>query len=197
MPHGIQLLIKAVDTVEGETSTSANPKMVERCGNALCSETHVEDDTKNGWTKWELNDDNGYRWLCGPCSTAYQNGQYCLYCEQIYWDASADCSLLDGKDWIECEGCRRWAHVDCEVQLGEEKKIKELLATEDYKYHCGPCRQQADKGKKGRKLPPKTSKAKKGQKRKSSFAADCDGINAVIIVLEKCKTKILAVAGTS
>ncbi len=171
MPFWVKILIQAVDIVEAQPGKAGSAGASERCGNAFCNETHAKDDLKNGWTKWELNDGSGFKWLCGPCSAAYQEGQFCIYCEQIYRDASAKCSLLDGKDWMECEDCGRWVHVDCVAHIGEQAKIKDLLQAADFKYCCPNCLlAKKSSKKKERRLAPKGSKARRTPKRKSSIS---------------------------
>ncbi len=158
IPFGIAKLILAVEEVEGERDPKASEEMTEVCGNTMCGAKHVKDETRNGWTKWELDDGSGYRWLCGVCSEAYKEGQYCIYCGQIYTDASENCSVLDGKDWVGCEECPHWVHVDCEAKVGGEKRIRELLETEEYKYRCGECRRKDKAGRK-KARPAKSDKS--------------------------------------
>lgn len=49
----------------------------------------------------------------------------CDYCFQIYYDSSED-AQMDGKIWIECDGCQKWNHTDCEITLGADKLMKEV-----------------------------------------------------------------------
>ena len=33
---------------------------------------------------------------------------------------------MDGKLWIECDGCQKWNHTDCEIALGTDQGLKEV-----------------------------------------------------------------------
>jgi len=33
---------------------------------------------------------------------------------------------MDGKLWIECDGCRKWNHTDCEINKGTDKNMKDV-----------------------------------------------------------------------
>ncbi len=95
-------------------------------------------------------------WLCGQCSRAYNNNQYCDFCIQIYLD-SGDYADTDGKEWIECESCKKWEHIECEIKEGYNK-LPELIAQDSstgFQYFCPNCRK-----KKGCS-PPKSKPASK------------------------------------
>ena len=47
----------------------------------------------------------------------YKKGQFCCYCEQIYHETDFNADV-DGKDWIGCDLCDRWVHIDCEEKHG-------------------------------------------------------------------------------
>lgn len=55
----------------------------------------------------------------------FNKNMKCDYCYQVYYDASED-AQMDGKLWIECDGCQKWNHTDCEITLGTEKQFKEV-----------------------------------------------------------------------
>ena len=33
---------------------------------------------------------------------------------------------MDGKDWIECTGCQKWNHTDCEIVHGKDKQMQQV-----------------------------------------------------------------------
>lgn len=63
--------------------------------------------------------------LCESCFIMFNKNMKCDYCYQVYYDASED-AQMDGKLWIECDGCQKWNHTDCEITLGTEKQFKEV-----------------------------------------------------------------------
>lgn len=48
-------------------------------------------------------------YLCQTCIKAFNNGQYCYYCNTIYFNNANSCS--DGKDWIQCDNCSLWVTI--------------------------------------------------------------------------------------
>ncbi|CAK88632.1 unnamed protein product (macronuclear) [Paramecium tetraurelia] len=72
--------------------------------------------------------------LCNRCSINFTSNNYCEYCIQIY-----DPNLgyeMDDKQWIMCEKCNRWNHVECEQSLGKQNLTKITYQT---KYQCSQC----------------------------------------------------------
>jgi phage FluMu protein Com len=55
----------------------------------------------------------------------YSKNMKCDYCYQIYYDASED-AQMDGKLWIECTGCKKWNHTDCEITTGSDKSMRQV-----------------------------------------------------------------------
>jgi hypothetical protein len=33
---------------------------------------------------------------------------------------------MDGKLWIECTGCKKWNHTDCEIANGADNSMREV-----------------------------------------------------------------------
>lgn len=79
---------------------NTHKKKYKTCGNKSCK-------TETGG--WALkftrvkSENNGYIMLCTNCAKAHRKGQFCFYCKQIYLDNDDD-----GKDWIQCDFCKKW-----------------------------------------------------------------------------------------
>lgn len=54
---------------------------------------------------------------------AYDKGQYCDFCMQIYVDTGVNAEI-DGKEWIDCDSCKKWIHTQCEIENGNEQLAK-------------------------------------------------------------------------
>eukprot|EP00826_Nyctotherus_ovalis_P018035 TRINITY_DN1535_c0_g2_i2.p2 TRINITY_DN1535_c0_g2~~TRINITY_DN1535_c0_g2_i2.p2 ORF type:complete len:110 (+),score=0.99 TRINITY_DN1535_c0_g2_i2:92-421(+) len=88
--------------------------------------------------------------LCKECSFAYDKGQFCQFCFQLYLKDTAEFSTLDGKEWAQCEEfnqCGRWAHVNCLCR--EYKKMRTEIVSENFKYICCDCGEISGKRKMG------------------------------------------------
>ncbi|CAD8185343.1 unnamed protein product [Paramecium pentaurelia] len=72
--------------------------------------------------------------LCNSCLYNYNSNNYCEYCIQIY-DPNIGYEM-DDKQWIMCEKCNRWNHVECEQTQGKQNLIK---ITYNTKYRCSQC----------------------------------------------------------
>ena len=71
--------------------------------------------------------------LCKSCSSALEEGNFCYYCNVIYRDG-----LRDPKNWVECDFCRGWEHINCEIEKGKKyKEVKDLI--EEKHYMCPIC----------------------------------------------------------
>ena len=94
------------------------------CENSICPKQYVEigNEPKNFWTRRQLHG-NKYSWLCDVCSHAFKNKQFCDYCKQIYFDEN-EYLANDGKDWVECESCNKWNHIDCEVERSGNPELR-------------------------------------------------------------------------
>lgn len=71
------------------------------------------------------------------CQDAYNKNQFCDFCKQIYYDGNSE--VTDGKEWVVCDQCEKWNHVDCVIHESTDPKIKEKLADDGYKYFCLTC----------------------------------------------------------
>ncbi len=115
------------------------------CGNKLCAAKCKRGQEKD-WTRKKLDSDTV--WLCKLCSRAFSQRQYCEHCKQIYVDTSGTGAVVDGLEWIQCEGCRRWTHVQCEARRGCHD-IEALMLDPEFVYRCARCRKLGKAG--GRK----------------------------------------------
>ena len=62
--------------------------------------------------------------FCQWCNDCFKNNEKCDYCDQVYF-SGADYAEVDGKDWINCDGCDTWNHPDCEIELGKDAFYRE------------------------------------------------------------------------
>jgi hypothetical protein len=106
-------------------------------------------DIEIGWVRRKLGKQK-YQWLCKNCSLAYQSGQYCDYCFQIYLDKTKQNAVVDGREWIQCEWCKKWLHTECE-EANRNKDIKISLIDNNFKFLCLKCSEKQHKGLKARK----------------------------------------------
>ena len=90
---------------------------------------------------------------------------------------------MDGKVWIECTGCQKWNHTDCEIAQGQDKMMREVAmelnkqvenenknpevkkeseSEEEKPYWCVKCRRSraAEENKRNKAEMLKNSKAK-------------------------------------
>lgn len=103
-----------------------------KCFNRLCL-TDANNDSL--WATQKVHNNT----VCKVCYDAFTKGQYCHYCQQIYLDDETSASS-DDKDWIECESCKIWNHMDCETEHGLKSLRILLNKDENYKYYCPNCR---------------------------------------------------------
>ena len=72
------------------------------CENSFCNQKNSSKTEKikiNGETKF----------LCSVCYWAFSEGQYCCFCLQVYPLSDIN-TEADGKEWIECESCKKWVN---------------------------------------------------------------------------------------
>ena len=151
MPIGLQFLLQVIenDLVETVSSTTKEQSVSQiKCGNKLCTNTRQKGASEDGWSKRKIAEN--YSWLCERCSTAFVNKQYCEYCKQLYLEKADKGAVVDGLDWIGCESCNRWNHVECEAKNGNSD-IKELMQNPSYPYYCAECEKVSSLSKKKRK----------------------------------------------
>lgn len=78
--------------------------------------------------------------LCQECIAAKSNNQFCEYCGIIYKENKVDNAWVDGQDWVQCDECNRWNHVECAV--GALGISREELDCEDIEYYCKACKEK-------------------------------------------------------
>ena len=71
--------------------------------------------------------------LCKLCFEAAKKGHYCYYCNCIYRDG-----LLDNLNWVECDYCKGWEHILCEIKKGKKYSEEQELLDEKH-YMCPIC----------------------------------------------------------
>eukprot|EP00743_Colponemidia_sp_Colp-15_P010397 GILK01011444.1.p1 GENE.GILK01011444.1~~GILK01011444.1.p1 ORF type:complete len:917 (-),score=147.12 GILK01011444.1:177-2837(-) len=100
------------------------------CANRTCAtDTPDESDGTATWHRIAVNTDVVL--LCVDCHRAYEKGQYCPFCTQVWLESDED--KVDGEKWILCEGCEqhnrlglpfreKWAHVTCVSRFNIDPK---------------------------------------------------------------------------
>lgn len=116
-------------TPQKTNKTDLAKKKIRQCYNQFCI-TDPTDATK--WCRQKVRNSN----ICKQCFDAFKKQQYCYYCSQIYDENS---SYSDGKEWIGCEECNHWHHIDCEA-ANDIPDIQELSKQDSFKYTCPFCR---------------------------------------------------------
>eukprot|EP00826_Nyctotherus_ovalis_P040115 TRINITY_DN3911_c0_g1_i8.p2 TRINITY_DN3911_c0_g1~~TRINITY_DN3911_c0_g1_i8.p2 ORF type:complete len:307 (-),score=54.19 TRINITY_DN3911_c0_g1_i8:20-940(-) len=124
----IQQIIRAIEEDLGKSAT--------KCANKYCARVQ-EQGIKTEAMKRKV---RGHKeWLCDVCLKAFDEGQFCEFCGQIYLDTKNE-AALDGQEWAQCEAgkrCSRWTHVDC---LARKFGItREMVVADNFKYSCYQC----------------------------------------------------------
>lgn len=124
----IQQIIRAIEEDLGKSAT--------KCANRYCARVQ-ERGMKTEAMKRKMR--GRKEWLCGVCLKAFDEGQFCEFCGQIYLDTKNE-AALDGQEWAQCEAgkkCSRWAHVGC---LARRFGItREIVVDDSFKYSCCQC----------------------------------------------------------
>lgn len=117
---------------------------------------------------------------CGHCSKLRKSKQYCGICKKI-WHHS------DGGNWVCCDGCDVWVHVECADS--SSNALKNLQNTD---YFCPECKANSSK-----KLLVSEQKGPKARLRESSgsvmpdkITVMCSGVEGIYypdIHLVQCK----------
>ena len=81
-------------------------------------------------------------WLCEKCYKAYTLENYCYYCHIIYREYEHGTQYYDRKQWIQCDFCYKWHHMQCEEKKGKYENIEELSMNNNFKYMCPFCRKE-------------------------------------------------------
>jgi hypothetical protein len=133
---GLNALIEVVNRIDKSVKNAEKA-----CGNKLCTENYNAEE----WIRKRIGD--SLLLYCRPCSEAITLKQYCDYCKQIYRDTAHKNAIVDGEDWILCEECKRWTHIQCEAKNGRED-IELLILDPKFTYSCKDCSSKASlKGK--------------------------------------------------
>ncbi|CAD8050819.1 unnamed protein product [Paramecium primaurelia] len=100
------------------------PPQIQKCHNSKCNN---KGDRKTKSKKGETLQ------FCDKCLRLYNRGNYCDFCEQVYSNGSYD---QDEQEWIQCDECEKWNHLNCEAKY-RNQNIKE--ETENKVYYCLNC----------------------------------------------------------
>jgi hypothetical protein len=79
--------------------------------------------------------------FCITCNEAWKSGQFCFYCAVIYADNAGN-HYNDTKNWVMCDYCEMWQHIQCEEQSGYYPNLSSLLEDSEFKYMCPLCRKK-------------------------------------------------------
>ncbi|KAJ8479683.1 hypothetical protein OPV22_023410 [Ensete ventricosum] len=71
--------------------------------------------------------------LCKHCAKLLKSKQYCGICKKIWHHT-------DGGNWVCCDGCQVWVHVECDKNCGN---LKDLENTD---YFCPDCKSRRNFG---------------------------------------------------
>ena len=134
-------------------------RLFRRCGNEICTFVGVANDPQ--WAKRKKA--SGFFYLCSTCADCYKKNQYCDFCKQVYYDGNSD--VTDGKEWLQCDSCYKWNHLDCEHIMNNNPEIYDLAKDDEFKYYCVTC----CKSKK-----PSVTKASQIQKKTTAPLSDSD-----------------------
>eukprot|EP00026_Physarum_polycephalum_P007071 Phypoly_transcript_07124.p1 GENE.Phypoly_transcript_07124~~Phypoly_transcript_07124.p1 ORF type:complete len:533 (+),score=111.78 Phypoly_transcript_07124:62-1660(+) len=69
---------------------------------------------------------------CDSCYQLYMDNKYCPVCERVY-------RFTDKSPMVECEGCNRWVHIQCD---GIDDEAYKQMAQDDVHYLCPVCRKE-------------------------------------------------------
>ncbi|CAD8064068.1 unnamed protein product [Paramecium sonneborni] len=101
-----------------------DPPQFQKCHNSKCNN---RGDRKTKSKKGETLQ------FCEKCLRMYNRGNFCDFCEQVYSNGSYD---QDEQEWIQCDECEKWNHLNCEAKY-RNQNIKE--ETENKVYYCLNC----------------------------------------------------------
>ncbi len=114
--------------------------LVKYCDNTIC---HASGPKKSKiWVK--VKNKNNVMILCTTCADAWNNKQFCFYCNVIYTDNASTSSYYDTKNWVMCDYCEMWQHIQCEEIQGYYQNFPKLLEDSLFKYMCPLCRRKED-----------------------------------------------------
>lgn len=119
-------LLLAFSKLEQTASSSEPVSSASECANPLCKQPFTQS-----------SDNSARQNYCPTCQSAYDNKQYCEYCEAIYIQTKEEGAIVDGQRWAQCDMCERWNHVGCATKNGVPK---EIFDSEISKYYCRDCK---------------------------------------------------------
>ena len=108
-----------------------NKKKNDSCENNFCKNNFIQEKEKYrfkicGFKPQEKN-------LCKLCYEAAKKGDFCFYCNSIYRDG-----IVDTLNWVECDYCKGWEHIICEIKKGKKYSEEQELLDEKH-YMCPIC----------------------------------------------------------
>ncbi|CAD8149776.1 unnamed protein product [Paramecium pentaurelia] len=122
------------------------PQQVQKCHNQKCNN---KGDRKTKSKKGEALQ------FCEKCLRLYTRGNYCDFCEQIYSNGAND---QDEQEWIQCDVCQKWNHLNCEAKFRNQNIKQE---TENQVYHCLNCSKTIKKQQQQQQNTQQTKKQEK------------------------------------
>ncbi|KAL4438595.1 hypothetical protein ABPG74_015493 [Tetrahymena malaccensis] len=120
-----------------QSKQNQNQPVPKVCSNDFCKKAPINLQKANS----KSTDGKSY-WFCQQCFECFNKGYHCDYCEQVYENNE---SCADVKEWVGCENCSKWNHVECEAKNRNDNKIKRIYKLKDFKYYCQKCDQKKNK----------------------------------------------------
>ncbi|EAR99755.2 hypothetical protein TTHERM_00666310 (macronuclear) [Tetrahymena thermophila SB210] len=130
---------KSANNSSNTTQSKQNQNQVvpKVCSNNFCKKAPINLQKANSKST-----EGKFYWFCQQCFECFNKGYHCDYCEQVYENNE---SCADVKEWVGCESCSKWNHVDCEAAFRNDAKIKKIYKSKDFKYYCQKCDQKKNK----------------------------------------------------
>ena len=101
-----------------------------RCENPLCKYIFNSNKEKYKITIKGLKTQE--KKFCKKCCDAVVKGHFCYYCNAIYRD-----NISDSANWVECDFCKKWEHIYCELTKGKRYATTQEII--DNQYMCPIC----------------------------------------------------------
>lgn len=115
--------VKSPQASRGDNSRRRGGK---KCLNKLCL---TNPNISSLWAREKVKGS----FICKACLDAHNKEQFCYFCHQIYVDDETT-TADDDKDWIGCDSCGGWHHIQCEDAYGFR------IVSKNAKYYCPKCR---------------------------------------------------------
>jgi hypothetical protein len=123
-----------------DSPTLGDENMFQFCGNSICRFSGPK--KSKIWVR--VKNKNNVMNLCTTCAEAWNNKQFCYYCNVIYADNATTSCYYDTKNWVMCDYCEMWQHIQCEEIQGFYLNFGQLLEEKEFKYMCPLCRRKED-----------------------------------------------------